>query len=346
MNSIIASQPEMDLAIDIIHNLSRRYTSQSMPANTMKPRISVVIPLYNKGLHIARTIQSVLDQTIQDFEIIVVDGHSTDDGPSIVQNYTDPRIHFFLQNSKGVSEARNEGVKYAQSDFIAFLDADDEWLPCHINNLLLVFEKFPDAGFMGTNYKIGLKEGREKIPKIKNLGFSLKYGLIKRFFFVSTRGYSPIITSSMGIRKDTFLRYGGFLSGENWGEDHELWGRIALQNQVAYCSDCSVIWHWDTENRLGNIQPPHEIEPAYYTVKNALSKGLVKTGNIRDIMEYLAKKEIEYAIRILKMGNNKKALLILLQCRTARFFLLKFFWIVLCLVPVNVGSYLRKLRSG
>jgi glycosyltransferase involved in cell wall biosynthesis len=311
----------------------------------LAPQISVVIPLYNKGLHIARTIQSVLNQTVQDFEIIVVDGHSSDNGPSIVQNYSDPRIHFFLQNSKGVSEARNEGVKYAQSNFIAFLDADDEWLPCHINNLLLLFKKFPDAGFVGTNYKIGLAEGREKKPKIKNLGITSHYGLIERFFFVSTRGYSPIITSSMGIKKDIFLQYGGFLSGKSWGEDHELWGRIALERPVAYCRECSAIWHWDAENRLGNVMPPLEMEPAYNTVKNAFSRDLVKTEKSSDVHEYLAKKEIEYAIRILKSGNNKKAFLILLRCRTARFFFLKFFWIVLCLFPSQVVCYLGKLKS-
>lgn len=316
-----------------------------MPANTMKPRISIVIPLYNKGSHIGRTIQSVLTQTIQDFEIIVVDGHSTDNGPAIVQNYPDSRIHIFLQNSKGVSEARNEGVHYASSDFIAFLDADDEWLPCHADHLLRLYEKYPDAGFYGTNYKIRLGRGIEKQPNIKNLGFISKSGLIKRFFLVSAIGYSPIITSSMGVRRDLFLEFGGFLPGKSWGEDHELWTKIALKKPVGYCKDFSVIWHWDAENRLGNVIPPLEMEPAYYTVKNAVSKGLVITEKSFDIQEYLAKKEIEYAIRILKTGNNKKALLILLHCRTARFFLLKIFWIVLCLVPSQVVCYLGKLKS-
>ena len=73
------------------------------------PRVSVVIPLYNKDPHIAQTIQSVLNQTEQNFEIIVVDGQSTDEGPKVVKSFKDQRIFFFEQEGSGVSSARNEG---------------------------------------------------------------------------------------------------------------------------------------------------------------------------------------------------------------------------------------------
>jgi len=126
-----------------------------------------------------------------------------------------------------------------------------------------------------------------------------------------------------GNQERYFLKYGGFLSGKNWGEDHELWCRIALREPVAYCSTRSAIWHWDSENRLGNISPPVELEPVYFTVKNALSQGIARTENFRDIYEYLAKKEIEYAIRLLKAGKPKTALSVLLRCKTKRHYYLK-----------------------
>ena len=100
------------------------------------PRVSVVIPLYNKDPHIAQTIQSVLNQTEQNFEIIVVDGQSTDEGPKVVKSFKDQRIFFFEQEGSGVSSARNEGICYSRSDFIALLDADDEWVPNHLETLL------------------------------------------------------------------------------------------------------------------------------------------------------------------------------------------------------------------
>lgn len=314
-----------------------------MLPNRMIPQISVVIPLYNKGHHIARALNSVLTQNIQTFEVIVVDDGSTDDGVEIVKGFDDSRIRVIQQENQGVSLARNKGVNYAKTNYIAFLDADDEWLPEHLENLLKLFDKFPNAGFISTNYTIVIREGIEKKPKIKNLGFKTECGLIQRFFFILTLGYSPLIISSMGIRKDIFLKYGGFLSGKNWGEDHELWCRIALQESVAYCSTRSAIWHWDSENRLGNISPPVELEPAYFTVKNALSQGVARTEKFHDIYEYLAKKEIEYAIRLLKAGKPKAALSVLLRCKTRRLYHLKILWIILCVFPIpNILS----LRTG
>lgn len=116
--------------------------------------VSIVIPLYNKGPHISRTIQSVLNQTEQNFEIIVVDGQSTDEGPKIVKSFEDPRIFFFEQVGSGVSSARNEGISHSRSDFVAFLDADDEWMPDHLETLLRLREAYPEAGAYTTAYLV------------------------------------------------------------------------------------------------------------------------------------------------------------------------------------------------
>ena len=83
------------------------------------PKFSVVIPLFEKGPHIARALNSVLNQTIQDFEIIVVDDGSTDDGADVVSGYGDPKIRLFQQTNQGVSFARNKGYELARADLIA-----------------------------------------------------------------------------------------------------------------------------------------------------------------------------------------------------------------------------------
>ena len=90
------------------------------------PLISVVIPLYNKEPIIGQSLQSVLSQSFEDFEVIVVDDGSTDGGVAVVESFSDERIHLIRQENGGPSKARNTGVKNAKGEWILFLDADDE----------------------------------------------------------------------------------------------------------------------------------------------------------------------------------------------------------------------------
>jgi len=113
---------------------------------------SIVIPLYNKEATIARAIQSVLNQTVQDFEIVIVNDGSTDKGPDIVSAIKDSRIRLIHQENQGVSAARNKGIAEAKYDLIAFLDADDEWHPQFIEEILNLKSKYPMCDVYATNY--------------------------------------------------------------------------------------------------------------------------------------------------------------------------------------------------
>src|SRR5690606_38944730 len=97
--------------------------------------ISVVIPLYNKEVYIKQTIENVLKQSYQEFEILVVDDGSKDNGPAIVKSFTDSRIKLIQKINGGVSSARNVGIQNAKYEYIAFLDADDIWLPNHLEEI-------------------------------------------------------------------------------------------------------------------------------------------------------------------------------------------------------------------
>ena len=121
-------------------------------SNTTAVKVSIVIPLYEKAAYIQRAIESVLAQTHQNFELIVIDDGSTDGGGNIVRRFTDPRIRMIVQKNTGKCVARNRAIKQASSDLVAFLDADDEWLPDFLETVLALWEKFPEAGTWGTAY--------------------------------------------------------------------------------------------------------------------------------------------------------------------------------------------------
>ena len=121
---------------------------------------SVIIPLYNKEKYIQNTLQSVLNQTFENFEVIIVDDGSTDDGPEKVGLISDCRIRFIRKENGGVSSARNRGIAEARGEYIAFLDADDEWRP-HALKTFYDFLSTHDCQWAVSGYTRRYK-GREK----------------------------------------------------------------------------------------------------------------------------------------------------------------------------------------
>ena len=117
------------------------------------PTVSVVIPTYNRAHLVGRAIQSVLNQTYQDFEIIVVDDGSTDNTEEVVKSFNDPRIRYIRHDqNRGGSAARNTGIKMARGEYIAFQDSDDEWLPEKLEKQMKVFKSAPpEVGVVYTD---------------------------------------------------------------------------------------------------------------------------------------------------------------------------------------------------
>lgn len=193
------------------------------------PEITVVIPLYNKAPYIKRAIDSVLAQTINDFEIIVVNDGSTDGGDKIVEQYTDSRIHLINQNNQGVSAARNNGVNAARTELIAFLDSDDEYLPEYLETILRLRRNWPEAGIYGTaGYSCDLSNNIVKSNLLSYYDNNWE-GEIAEIFSVSAKhGNFPSNTSSTAIVRQVFIENNGFNEKYNWGEDTDLFARICL----------------------------------------------------------------------------------------------------------------------
>src|SRR5262245_51722410 len=112
----------------------------------MPPKVTVVIPVFNRAQAVQRAVASVLAQTCQDFEIIVVDDGSTDSTPAVVAALSDPRLTLIRhERNRGGSAARNTGYRAGSAPFVAFLDSDDEWLPTKLERQLEVFDNADDT---------------------------------------------------------------------------------------------------------------------------------------------------------------------------------------------------------
>ena len=126
------------------------------------PTVSVVMPLYQAEATVVRALESALAQTCPPLEIIVVDDGSTDEGAARVRAIGDPRIALVTQANAGCGAARNVGIARARGDFVAFLDADDEWLPHFFERALSALARHPDVGFYyGDMVELGLGTGTE-----------------------------------------------------------------------------------------------------------------------------------------------------------------------------------------
>jgi len=203
---------------------------------------SVIIPLYNKAAYIERAIQSVLSQTFQEFELIVVDDGSTDDSSaqlsvisqqlSVAAPEIYKKVRVIQQQNQGVSTARNNGVKLAKYDYIAFLDADDSWEPTYMEEMNGLIAAYPNAGIYGSSYFI-VKNGKKRIAPI-GVEKDSDRGLINYCQVYSKTLCMPLWTGATIIRKSIFDLENGFNPRLKLGEDFDLWIRVAIKHPVAF----------------------------------------------------------------------------------------------------------------
>jgi len=303
---------------------------------------SVIIPLYNKEKYILRTISSVLSQTLTDFEVLVINDGSTDNGPAIVKKIQDSRIRLITQENAGASAARNRGANLAQSDLLAFLDADDEWLPNHLEILIRLRNNFPDAGAYATAYKILEPSGNLRFARYRAIPSPPWEGLIPNFFLSAALGDSPINCSVMCIPKDIFFEVGGFPVGEWWGEDADLWGKIAIKYPIAFSWEQGGIYHWDSTNRLCDRIFTGK-EPLLLTIEELQKKGEIPPDLIKDISEYLVRKKLYQSICLILAGEKNEAREILTGCKTKLFFWEKNIIILLTIFPISISRYILNI---
>lgn len=206
---------------------------------------SVIIPLYNKEHCIVRTIDSVLNQTYDDFEVIVVDDGSTDNSLKIVSTIKDERIKILSKINEGVSIARNYGVEHSKGEYICFLDADDEWETNFLESMSEAIQKFPSYGFFSCPIATR-KNGEEKIYRISS---NSTLFVIEDYCMTFLKNRKTICcVGSVCVKKSFFIEAGMFPPRVKRGEDHDLWLRLACNKKVVYTTKTKMIYNLDAEN--------------------------------------------------------------------------------------------------
>lgn len=191
-------------------------------------KFSVIIPVYNKELFIKRSLQSVLEQTYNDFEIIVVDDGSSDNSASVIKDFDDSRIFYIYKENGGVSSARNLGIANSTGEWVVFLDADDILYPNALQTYFHLIHKYPGLNVVAAS----ADQSNKNYPKQEFDYIVRDYDYSNAVSYAKS-GFSLIHTDSICIKKTLIDKVGGFNENYTHGEDMDLWKRLSDESHIA-----------------------------------------------------------------------------------------------------------------
>lgn len=189
--------------------------------------ISIVMPLFNKEKWVSECIQSIINQSFTNFELIIVNDGSTDSGLSIIQPFLDDRrISLINQQNAGVSAARNVGIRKAQYNYIAFIDADDLWHPDYLAICNIIIQQHPNIDIFSSDYILMKEERGMQWEKVKNVDF---YKINNYFRYAHKE--TLFWTSATIVKKEVLNSTNLFNVELKTGEDLDLWFRIMIKGK-------------------------------------------------------------------------------------------------------------------
>lgn len=209
--------------------------------------VGVTIPTYNRASLLPRAIESVLRQTYEDWNLVVVDDGSSDGTAKLMDSYSDSRIKTLRIPHRGVSAARNAGVTHSKGEILTFLDSDDEWLPEKLERQLDYWQENPHVSLVYSS-EIWIRAGRRVNPPKQYRGQS------GRILIPSIRA-CVISPSTAMMRRHTFDELGGFNESYPVCEDYDLWLRLCCRHEVGWISEPLVIRHGGRPDQLSESTP-------------------------------------------------------------------------------------------
>jgi glycosyltransferase involved in cell wall biosynthesis len=218
----------------------------------MYPKVSIVMPTYNRSNEIKQSIDSVLMQTYPNFELIVIDDGSSDNTREVVTAIDDIRIRYIkLMQNVGGAEARNVGIREAKGEFVAFQDSDDEWTYSKLEKSIRELEKKPECGAVFSDFTQVWKTGSRRMP-IWNRPFG------KGCFYDSLLWNNVVDTPTLVVRKSVLQSIGGFDPSMPRYQDWELALRLAKVTRFSYIPE-PLIFSYVTEGSITHNKEAHRI---------------------------------------------------------------------------------------
>jgi glycosyltransferase involved in cell wall biosynthesis len=283
--------------------------------------LSVIIPTYNRAQMVGRAIRSVLDQTYQDFEIVVVDDGSKDNTEEVVRSFNDKRVRYIKhERNEGVAAARNTGIKATRSKYIAFQDSDDEWLPEKLEKQMAGFRTA--SSNIGVVYTAFLKIEGDKKTYIPSPELTQKEGDIYNSL---VRG-NFVAPPAAVVKRECFAKAGMFDEGIPCFEDWELWLRISKYYHFKYIDEPLIIAYSGTPGSIladqgalargyelilkkhcGDIKEKGRKLLAIYYI--AAGNKLCLSGEFKRGRNYLIKAALAYPLNIAYLGAVLASLL-------------------------------------
>jgi glycosyltransferase involved in cell wall biosynthesis len=255
------------------------------------PLVSIIIPTYNRASWLLEAVESVFEQTVRDFELIIIDDGSTDDTAESLKKSARPFMYRFQEN-QGVSHARNQGLLSARGKWIAFLDSDDLWLPKKLESQLRFLSENPEACICQTE-EIWIRNGRRVNPGKKHQKFS---GDV----FVPSLKLCLVSPSAVMIRNDLFEQVGLFDETLPACEDYDLWLRIAARFPIFLLDQPLVIKRGGHPDQLSRTTQALDRLRIQSLVK------LLRSGQLTDGQYTAAFKELQIKCRIYGQGCLKR----------------------------------------
>ncbi|POZ52101.1 glycosyltransferase family 2 protein [Methylovulum psychrotolerans] len=259
------------------------------------------MPVYNAENYLQRSISSVLSQSFRDFELIVINDGSTDNSLAIITGFDNTKIRLISQDNRGVSAARNLGIAMSRGQWVAFLDADDEWANGFLGSIFSAIGQYPASGvvYSMTATMMGSKIIHSRISKNKE-PLAIDY-----FSFVLANG-DEMNSSCAVIRRDVFDVAGVFPEGIKLGEDTDMWMRAAWITQVVHVPDVLVTVHADASGR--KLMDFQEWVPYWVSTYNEwLHAGKIPPQQIKAALEYYQRFVFDRSLICAKKGLRLKA---------------------------------------
>jgi glycosyltransferase involved in cell wall biosynthesis len=268
------------------------------------PRVSVLVPAYNRAGYLLEAVNSAVNQTFRDLEVVIVDDGSTDDTPQVVRGIDDPRVHYLHQENRGVSAALNTASRAARGEYLALLGSDDVWLPNLLEELVPVLDTDADLGLVYARAR-GMDAQGRPLPQILGAPEKFPGEPLKSLL------YGDCVCGLAAVFRRTCLeRVGGWDQTMIGNEDWDLWIRMAEHFRFAYRDQILARYRMHPQSLTGGRSEAYRriILDRIRLIENYYARADVPAEAM--LVKSLARRNVnmDVTIRFLSVGQWRAAL--------------------------------------